>query len=157
MHIHYTTYDVRRAEDIIHTGTPHCNIMVLTGKPQFSFKDLDSDHPFWYARVIGIFHANVIYIGKGNNDYQPHRLDFLWVRWYHFKNRPCGWQKLRLDELHFPPLAETGSFGFLDPNDVLRSAHIVPRLSGGKMHSNEESISSCAQDGTNWNTYVINR
>lgn len=155
MRIHYTTYDVRRGEDLIHTGTPQCNIMVLS--PGFSDKNIGSEHPFWYGRVLGVYHANVIYIGKGSDNYQPRRLDFLWVRWYHFNDRPCGWQQLRLDKLHFPPLAESGSFGFLDPNHVLRSAHIIPHLSGGKVHSDGTSTSHLAQSGADWNTYVINR
>lgn len=156
MHIHYTTYDIRRGEDIVHVGTPQCNIMVLN--PGFSANNLDSQHPFWYARVIGMYHANVVYIGKENNDYQPCRMDFLWVRWYHFEeDAPCRWSQLKLEKLHFPPLVHPDSFGFLDPNDVLRSAHIIPHLRGGKVHSDGEGASHYAQDSVDWNSYVINR
>lgn len=156
MRVHYTTYDVRRGEDIVHVGTSQCNIMVLN--PLFSAENLNFQHPFWYARVIGIFHANIIYIGKGNNIYQPRRMDFLWVRWYHFeKNVPYRWSQLKLDKLCFPPLTHPASFGFLDPDDVLRSAHIIPDLHRGKVHSDGEGISRCARDGADWNFYTINR
>ena len=36
-------------------------------------------HPYWYARVIGIFHAMVRRSGFGN---EWEKRDFLWVRWY---------------------------------------------------------------------------
>lgn len=91
MRIYYTSYDVRRGEDTIHIGTSKSNIMALN--PDFLPEDLELEHPYWYAHVIGIYHANVVYIGKGNSDYRPRRFDFLWVRWYHFnKSVPYGWR-----------------------------------------------------------------
>lgn len=155
MRVRYTTYDVRRGEDVVHTGSSHCNIMVLN--PEFSIKNPESPQPFWYARVIGIYHANVVYVGNGNADYQPRRMEFLWVRWYHFNDPPSEWKQQRLDRLHFPPVAEHESFGFLNPDDVLRGAHIIPSLSGGKAYDDGKSSSPCAQNGTDWKIYVINR
>ena len=73
MRINYTMYNVRRNEDVIHSDTTHCNVMVLD--PTTS-----SEHSFWYARVLGIFHANVIYTAEGMDDFHPQRLEFLWVR-----------------------------------------------------------------------------
>ena len=64
MKISYTTYDVRRDEDIIHVGTSHCNIMLL--KPDCSEQEHDR---FYYARVLGIFYAYVTYIGEGTSDF----------------------------------------------------------------------------------------
>ncbi|KAF8833706.1 hypothetical protein BDN67DRAFT_875659, partial [Paxillus ammoniavirescens] len=61
-HINYTTYDVRRAQDSVNPLTNHHNIVLLSPEP--------SIHPFCYARVLGIYHANVIYIGPGSKDYQ---------------------------------------------------------------------------------------
>ncbi|KAF8834372.1 hypothetical protein BDN67DRAFT_992676 [Paxillus ammoniavirescens] len=60
--INYTTYDVRRAQDSVNPLTDHRNIVLLSPEP--------SVHPFCYARVLGIYHANVIYIGPGSKDYQ---------------------------------------------------------------------------------------
>lgn len=59
LRLNYTTYDVRRAEDVIHTGTPRCNIMGLVQRTD----DDDDTHPFWYARVVGIYHANIMCLG----------------------------------------------------------------------------------------------
>lgn len=73
MQINYTAYNVRHAQDVVNPNTEHCDIMMLSRS---------SSHPFCYARVIGIFHANIICTGPGLLDYQPWRLEFLWVRWF---------------------------------------------------------------------------
>src|SRR4051794_2377362 len=55
LRVNYTTYDMRRAQDSINPRT-HPDILLL------SHDDLDQEeeerHPYWYARVIGIFHAD---------------------------------------------------------------------------------------------------
>ena len=58
--VNYTTYDVHRAQDTINPRTDHCDIMLLA--------PLDSAHPFLYACILGIFHANVIYSSPGSKD-----------------------------------------------------------------------------------------
>ncbi|KAG9074741.1 hypothetical protein FRC06_010494, partial [Ceratobasidium sp. 370] len=55
IHVAYTTYDVRRSEDVINPRTKHHFIMVPS-------RDDDSDHPFWYAKVMGIYHVNVLHL-----------------------------------------------------------------------------------------------
>jgi hypothetical protein len=150
LRINYTTYDVRRTEDIIHTGTSHCNVMVLN-------PDASADeHPFWYARVLGIFHANVVYTGDGATDFASTRLDFLWVRWY---TNDCGTEPLPgiLDCVRFPPLADEYSFGFLDPSLVLRAAHIIPLFSRGIVHPDGSGVSHWAEDVNDWRIYCISR
>ncbi|KAF8237196.1 hypothetical protein L208DRAFT_1137418, partial [Tricholoma matsutake] len=57
---HYTTYDVHRRTDIINPGTPHCNIMLLVDHADGSVGSPDQ-HYFLYARVLGAYHANMIY------------------------------------------------------------------------------------------------
>jgi hypothetical protein len=153
MRINYTTYDVRRAEDVIHPGTSHHNVMILN--PSWP----SSGHPFLYAHVLGIYHVNVIYAGAGMIDYHPRRLEFLWVRWYQWEdNHPVGWMKgTGLDQVQFPPLAHADSFDFINPSDVLRSCYIVPRFSRGKLHPDGVGISHCAQDAKDWRTYYVNQ
>jgi len=55
--------------------------MLLANHSDASPKSLDS-HRFLYARVLGAYHANIIYTGPGMHDYNARRFDFLWVRWY---------------------------------------------------------------------------
>ncbi|KAF9455911.1 hypothetical protein BDZ94DRAFT_1148130, partial [Collybia nuda] len=69
----YTTYDIRRVQDIVNPGTSHCNVMLLSGEATIqspSTKALHPSlnvppHPYIYAKVLGIYHVNVIYTGPG--------------------------------------------------------------------------------------------
>lgn len=117
-------------------------------------------HPFLYARVIGIYHANIVYTGPGMIDYNPIRFDFLWVRWYKeipgetttMSNRQLPF---RLHQLTFPPMADDGSFGFVDPADVLRSCHIIPAFSQGNFGDLGGGMSKCARDSKDWKAYYV--
>ena len=78
--INYTTYDSRRDQDVLNTNTRCRDVMVLARPHDETIPQLS--HPFWYARILGVFHANVVYTGAGMRDYAPRRLEFLWVRWF---------------------------------------------------------------------------
>ena len=72
------TYDVRRGTDIIKPGTSRCNVMLLAD--QIASSDPTKLHHFLYGRILGAYHANVIYTGPGMHDYEARHFDFLWVR-----------------------------------------------------------------------------
>ncbi|KAJ8592017.1 hypothetical protein M405DRAFT_734033, partial [Rhizopogon salebrosus TDB-379] len=127
MRLNYTTYDVRRAQDVVNPSTSHCNIMLLADSDDPAAGE---QHPYLYARVLGIYHVNATYIGPGMIDYRSHRIDFLWVRWYQCVDR-CSSQHTSLDRVYFPPMAEPDTFGFVDPDDVLRCCHIIPHFAQG--------------------------
>lgn len=147
--VNYTTYDVRRAQDTIHPRTDHRDILLLA--------PLDSPHPFLYARVLGIFHANVVYTGPGVKDYLPRRLEFLWVRWFEVVDVPAGWEHLALDLLRFTPMSQEDAYGFVDPANVLRSCHLIPAFASGKVHPDGVPVSRNARDGADWKYYYVNR
>ncbi|KAI0054668.1 hypothetical protein BV25DRAFT_1816733, partial [Artomyces pyxidatus] len=148
MYFHFTTYDVKRGTDLINPGTSRHNIMLLD--------DGTSGHHFVYARVLGVYHTNVVYTGQDTLDYEPRRLDFLWVRWYDVINPDSsGWDGL--DFVSFPPVEETDAFGFVDPNDVLRGCHIVPDFASGKRRDDGAGLSGFAKDGEDYNRYYICR
>jgi hypothetical protein len=153
LRVNYTTYDVRRKQDTINPNTSHRDIMVLAEN------DDDSDHPFWYARVIAIFHVNVVYTAGTLVDYNPRKVEVLWVRWFeHDTNAPVGsWSHSRLDRLHFPPMVHNDAFGFLDPADVVRGCHIIPSFAAGKRSLDERAISPCSKDSKDWRSYYVNR
>ncbi|KAF8219615.1 hypothetical protein L208DRAFT_1338968 [Tricholoma matsutake] len=120
MWINYTRYDIHRNEDVIHIGTSrHCNIMMLNPTYMPGGSAPGDSHLFCYARVLGIFHANVMYIGTGNTDYHPRRLEALWVRWYKLESGNVTWSMRMLDCVSFLPVNDENAFGFLDPSDVL--------------------------------------
>lgn len=124
--INYTTYDLRRAYHVIN---PRTHPFVMVASPE---TDTNS-HPFWYASVIGIFHADIQHIGKDSQDYRPQRMEFLWVRWLGIvPERSSGRQEARLPEIGFVPSSDEFAFGFLDPSLVLRGCHIIPSFKDGK-------------------------
>ncbi|KAF8223971.1 hypothetical protein L208DRAFT_1314114, partial [Tricholoma matsutake] len=151
--INYTAYDVRRAQDVLNPNTTHHNIMLLNSMGE-------QCHPYLYACILGIYHANIIYVGPGMVDYSPRRLDFLWVRWYqHWEvadgSDIMGWKAHHLDQLSFPPMASEDAFGFVDPSDVLQSCHVIPQFAKGKRHSDGVALSKCARDGEDWKEYYV--
>jgi hypothetical protein len=149
----YTTYDVRRAQDVINPKTPHCNVMVLRADDDTG----NQDHRYIYGKVLGVYHINVIFIGSGMVDYTPLRLEFLWIRWYEPMDQRSAWETSTLDRVTFPPMADEHSFGFLDPADVLRGCHVIPSFASGKRHHDGLGMSACAQDKHDWCEYYVNR
>jgi hypothetical protein len=154
MKVNYTTYDVRRAQDVINPNTDHRDIMLL------SQEDYDlPNHQYIYARVLGIYHANVIYSGSGTPDYEAKRMEFLWVRWFtHTDDEPVqkGWVRRKLDFLKLQPVTRENAFGFVDPANVLRGVHVIPRFATG-MRADGGVISECANDSDDWYQYYVNR
>jgi hypothetical protein len=152
LRINYTTYDVRRSQDLINPDTRRRDIMLLSND------DNDESHPFRYARVLGVYHVNVIYTGPGMLDYQARRLNFLWVRWFQYSGtQSVQWADYRLDNVYFPPIASDDAFGFVDPEDVLRACHIIAGFASGKVHCDAISISKLANDSQDWRSYRVNR
>ena len=133
MHINYTTYDLRREQDIINPNTDRSNIMCLRHRDSDE-GPMQAEDRFVYGRVLGIYHVNVIYGGPGSFDLLPRRLDFLWVRWYDRVGNSGSAIKLELERLRFAPISDPAAFVFLDPDSVLRASHIIPRFSEGRVY-----------------------
>ena len=147
--VNYTTYDVLRAQDNINPRTDHRDIMMLA--------PLESAHPFLYARILGIFHANIIYTGPGFKDYIARGLEFLWVRWFETRDVPAGWEHMTLDSLKFIPMTQDDAYGFIDPTNVLRGCHLILAFASGRKHADGVSVSRNARDGADWKHYYVNR
>lgn len=128
LRVNYTTYDMRRDQDSMNPRT-HCDVMVLsreTGR---------NAHPFWYARVLGVFHAKVLHTGPKSRNRSIQRMEFLWVRWFGLDpNHSYGPSKARLPKVGFIPEddPDLDAFGFLDPTLVLRGCHLVPVFADGR-------------------------
>jgi hypothetical protein len=123
MQVHYTTYDLRRDYDTINPRT-HGDIMVLSGETSPS-------HPYWYARVLGIYHMEV-WVNDGG---QPMKRDVevLWVRWLAaLRNHRSSIKLARLPKIAFVEESDPDAFGFLDPGQVIRGAHLIPAFASGR-------------------------
>ena len=155
LQIKYTTYDVRRSEEVIHVDTQRCNITLLNPL----FQEDNSQHPFRYAKVLGIFHVNALYIHQQNRDFYPRRLDVLWVRWYKNFEDPTRRRhtNCRLDEITFLSVVCQDSHGFVDPADIVRATHVIPGFPYGRIHSDGNGLSYLSRDGSDWKRYYVNR
>ena len=129
LHINYTTYDLQRAQDLLNPHT-HSDIMVL------SHEDTENPHPYWYARIIGIFHVDVRYHGPEIPDHAPKCIDLLWVRWFaRHTHSKCGWAVCHLPRVSFYPQDDANMFGFIDPDDVVHGVHLIPAFRFGRCHA----------------------
>ena len=118
--INYTTYDIRRDHD---TLNPRTHPFVMVSSPETS----PSAHPFWYASVIGVFHAEVQHTGTRSHNLKPILMDFLWVRWLGIvPQRSFGRKQARLPKIGFVEDTDEFAFGFLDPSLVIRGCHLIP-------------------------------
>lgn len=123
--INYTTYDLRRSQDCVNPRSEAPDIMVLAHE--------DSDHPYWYARVLGVFHANICHSGLRSRDPSPQHIEFLFIRWFgRDLTTRTGWNAHRLPRIGFIDADEPGAFAFLDPRHVVRAIHTIPAFAHGR-------------------------
>jgi hypothetical protein len=151
LRINYTTYDMRREQDSLNPRT-HANIMVLA-------HDDSEGHPYWYARIIGIYHTQVIH----SSSRDPIHMEFLWVRWYGTDPGPrykSGWKARRLPRVGFVDDSDDSSpaFGFLDPMHVIRGVHLIPAFDDGLTDSLlEPSLARLPHEGDyDYSLYYVN-
>ena len=119
----FTTYDVRRDQDIIHPAFDKKDIMVYC-------PGLDGPFPWKYARVQGIFHAIVQTATLST----PKKF-FLWVRWF----TPIDVNFIPAQARSYPRVSfvphqsnEDEPFGFIDPEHVIRGCHLIPAFKLGR-------------------------
>jgi hypothetical protein len=113
-------------------------------------------HPFWYAQVLGIFHVLASSRSSGST---PKRIDFLWIRWMgRDVSIPSGsFPACRLDRVGFVEGNGNSSFGFVDPQDVIRAAHAIPFFREGRNMMLLRGRSIVQDKDGDWSFFQINR
>lgn len=149
----YTTYDMRRSQDSVNPRT-HADIMVLSHEDP----NTRDSHPYWYARVVGIFHAQVRHVGPESKTYDPQKMVFLWVRWFgrDLKYR-AGWTPRRLHRVGFVDSDDPQAFGFLDPSEVIRGVHMIPAFAHGRTSNllGPSIARQAAENNEDWIFYYV--
>jgi hypothetical protein len=143
---------MRRAQDSLNPRT-HANVMVL------SQDDTDA-HPYWYARIVGIFHVMAHYSDPyiaGSVDPTP--MDFLFVRWYGREpSHNSGWRAKHLPQVGYVDAFDDLAFGFLDPSQIIRASHLIPAYHFGR--TDELLAPSIArtknEQDEDWRYYYVN-
>ena len=152
--IYYTAYDLQRQCDVVNPRT-HPDIMLRS--------PVEGAEPYWYARVIGVYHANVWTehpaVRGGRN---ARRMDFLWVRW--FGDEPgyrSGFCRARLPKIGFVESTDDFAFSFVDPANVIRGCHLIPAFDAGRsadLLPHSHSIARCLnpEDVDDWLNFYVN-
>ena len=122
LHINYTTYDLRCAQDSINVCT-HPYIMTLGHEDE---EEETKYHPYWYAKVLGIFHVNMRRLGH----METKRMEFLWVHWFgHNLDYEGSFETYQLHRIGLTDSEDPTSYRFLNPDDVLWSVHLIATFS----------------------------
>ncbi|KAF7432593.1 hypothetical protein PC9H_004535 [Pleurotus ostreatus] len=153
-HINYTTYDVRREQDLVKSAGPRQDIMLLAQTPTPN----DMFHSYWFARVLGIYHVNVVDLSAPIC--VPQRMEFLFVRWMGCEPEwTSGFEHLRLERVGFIPAFDGNAFGFVDPNNVIRAGHLIPVFKNGRTHrllGRSWLARGKGAEDSDWDTFYVN-
>lgn len=153
LRVNHTTYDIRRDQDSINPRN-HSDVMVL------SQEDDSRAHPYWYARVLGIFHLRVVDLDPSASNHSAQHMEFLWVRWlglvpgYRF-----GSKVARLPKIGFVPDTDPLAFGFLDPSLILRGCHLIPAFNEGRtaeLLTVSHSAGRAPGETDDWSAFFVN-
>ena len=154
LRVNYTTYDMCRDQDTINPRT-HADIMILSGNVSE-----EQTHPYWYARVVGIYQATVKYSDPGSPKHGLYQMDFLFVRWFgddpeHRSGSKAKW----LHRIGFVEQEDEAAFGFLDPDQVVRGVHLIPAFAYGQTSalSNKSFIRHDCKGDKDWQNYYVNQ
>lgn len=105
----------------------HADVMVL------SQESGPNAHPYWYARILGVFHVRVVHLGPAATNRSVQHLEFLWVRWFGMvPGHRYGSKLARLPKIGFVPDDDALAFGFLDPSLIIRGCHLIPAFNEGR-------------------------
>ncbi|KAG9122310.1 hypothetical protein FRC07_001374 [Ceratobasidium sp. 392] len=130
LQINYTTYDIRRTHDTLNTWLKHHFVMLPNNDP-------DPDHPFLYAKILGIYHTHA----SPNQASRAQRVEFLWLDRVRYVRRTSPREM----------------FGFVDPACIIRACHLIPAFKYGRTSElPRTSIAVDAAEG-DWESYYVNR
>ena len=126
--VNYTTYDLRQNQDSLNPHTRNADFMILAPKEN------EDSHPYWYGRILGIFHADVHHVGPHSRSMQSQKMEFLFVCLFGMDTTPTpGWKRKRLHRLAFVPGNDEQVFGFIDPSQIILVVHLIPVFKWGKV------------------------
>lgn len=121
-------------------------------------------HPYWYGRIIGMYHTVVHFAGLDSHpDIEPglRQMEFLHMRWFgHDYDYNSGWKAKRLPRIGFLDSNDDAAFGFVDPSYVVRSVHLMPAFAEGRSENLPPAFaryqSDIDKDGPNdWEYYHV--
>ncbi|KAJ6583307.1 hypothetical protein B0H10DRAFT_1818841, partial [Mycena sp. CBHHK59/15] len=111
--------------------------------------------------LLGVFYASVFRQGEHlAYSTSPSRMEFLWVRWLGVEpGYRSGFKRARLPKVGFVPQSDNFAFGFLDPANVVRGAHLIPDFRGGRttelLDTQNITAARAVEDTDDWANYYV--
>lgn len=152
--VNYTTYDIRRDCDTINTTTrPY----VMLRSPEVG----TGAYPYWYAQVLGIYHAHVSTTHLAAPKHSAQHIEFLWVRWLGIEpGYRSGSKVARLPKVGFVEDSDDDAFGFLDPDLIIRGSHLIPDFNSGRtcdlMSYDGPTVARSPDEKDDWMNLYVN-
>src|ERR1700678_66037 len=90
---------------------------------------------------------------------EPKKMEFLFVRWFGVDNDEIGgWRTKKLHQIGFVEGDSDQAFGFVDPADIIRGVHLIPRFSLGRTKEllDPSFARSAAENDEDWVRYYVN-
>ena len=152
----HTTYDLQQEQDSLNLHLPDCQC-----DGPFPRK-WQKECPYWYAWILGIYHANICHVGPSSTSSKPQKMDFLSVHWFGQDTDPCpGWKTKHLLCLGFVPGNDGLAFGFLDPNQIIQAIHLLPAFKWGHITTKylPRSPIACGNNNpdSDWQLYYVGK
>ncbi|KAJ7141089.1 hypothetical protein C8R44DRAFT_604322, partial [Mycena epipterygia] len=153
LRINYTSYDVRRGQDSMNPRT-HADIMML---PPNDLHAENDEHPFCYARILGVFHCDVVQNIDGTQT-RAIPLSFIWVRRFRLDHTfKGGFKRKRLHRIEFMPDSEQDAYGFVNPDEVIRGSHLIPAFAHGPTEAvTHTSLARKRDEFDDWKYHYVN-
>jgi hypothetical protein len=118
--------------------------------------------PYWYVRVIGIFHAYMSSTHPDVGRKTLHLIDFLWVCWFGMEPSYLhGFRQACLPKIGFVESSDKYAFTFLNPAQVVQGVHVIPAFSAGCMSALLPVTNTVARvlnpkEEDNWVNFYVN-
>jgi hypothetical protein len=112
--------------------------------------DNGTNVPWVFARVLGIYHANILLPGTS----KLQRVEFMHVHWFDQEIlHAAGPHVRRLERIQLRSPSISDSFSFIDPNTIIRSTHLIPAFH----HGQTNDLTDILGTEDNWKYYYVNR
>lgn len=121
-------------------------------------QDDDNDHPFDYVRLLRLFHVVVTHEIPGGYAIRQ-SFNVMFVRRYRVDTSyHAGFKRKRLHRVQFRPQDDPQAFGFIDPDDVIRGAHLIPgfRYESTDILLHGKSIARAPDEDDDWLYFFVN-
>jgi len=104
-------------------------------------------HMYQYAWVLGIFHVYEQHHAMTSAAWSgKQQIEILWVHWFQINSsQASGWATTCMPAVTFimDEVDGTDAYGFMNPQDVIHSAHIIPAFDSEDISTDFLDDSTC--------------